>query len=42
MRGKLRALAVCAAVVVGFTIMANEKPSPEYQTAMKKDRKSVV
>ncbi|MEO8258119.1 MAG: hypothetical protein ABI868_12305 [Acidobacteriota bacterium] len=35
MRGKLRAMAVCAAVVVGFTVMANEKPSPEYQTAMK-------
>jgi hypothetical protein len=35
MRGKLRALAVGAAVVVGFTVMANEKPSPEYQTAMK-------
>jgi cytochrome c556 len=35
MRGKLKAAAVCAAVVVGFTAMANEKPSPEYQTAMK-------
>ena len=35
MRGKLRAMAVCAAVVVGFTIMASEKPSPEYQAAMK-------
>ena len=35
MRGKLRAMAVCAAVIVGFTVMANEKPSPEYQTAMK-------
>ena len=35
MRGKLKALAVCAAVAVGFTMMANEKPSPEYQTAMK-------
>ena len=35
MRGKLRAMAVCAAVVVGFTMMASEKPSPEYQTAMK-------
>src|SRR3954467_7725827 len=35
MRGKLKAAAVCAAVVVGFTAMANEKPSPEYQAAMK-------
>ena len=35
MRGKLRAMAVVAAVIVGFTVMANEKPSPEYQTAMK-------
>ena len=35
MRGKLKAAAVCAAVIVGFTAMANEKPSPEYQTAMK-------
>ena len=35
MRGKLRAMAVCAAVIVGFTVMASEKPSPEYQTAMK-------
>ena len=35
MRGKLRAAVVCAAVVVGFTVMANEKPTPEYQTAMK-------
>ena len=35
MRGRLRAAAVCAAVVVGLTVMANEKPSPEYQTAMK-------
>jgi cytochrome c556 len=35
MRGKLKALAVCAAVAVGFTMMAAEKPSPEYQTAMK-------
>jgi cytochrome c556 len=35
MRGKLRAAAVGAAVVVGLTVMANEKPSPEYQTAMK-------
>ena len=35
MRGKLRAMAVCAAVIVGFTVMASEKPSPEYQAAMK-------
>ena len=35
MRGKLKAAAICAAVIVGFTAMANEKPSPEYQTAMK-------
>ncbi len=35
MRGKVRAAAVIAAVVVGFTVMANEKPSPEYQAAMK-------
>ena len=35
MRGKLRAMAVCTAAIVGFTVMANEKPSPEYQTAMK-------
>jgi len=35
MRGRLKAAAVCAAVVVGFTAIANEKPSPEYQAAMK-------
>ena len=35
MRGKLRAMAVVAAVIVGFTVMASEKPSPEYQAAMK-------
>ena len=35
MRGRLKAAAVCAAVIVGFTVMANEKPSPEYQAAMK-------
>lgn len=35
MRGRMRAAAVCAAVIVGFTVMANEKPSPEYQAAMK-------
>ena len=35
MRGKLKAAVVCAAVIVGFTAMANEKPSPAYQTAMK-------
>jgi cytochrome c556 len=35
MRGKLKLAAVCAAVVVGFTVMANEKPTPEYQAAMK-------
>jgi hypothetical protein len=35
MRGKVRAVAVSAAVIVGLTVMANEKPSPEYQTAMK-------
>jgi cytochrome c556 len=35
MRGKMRAVAVAAAVVVGLTVMANEKPTPEYQTAMK-------
>ena len=35
MHGRLKAAAICAAVVVGLTVMANEKPSPEYQTAMK-------
>lgn len=35
MRGKLKAVAVSAAVIVGLTVMANEKPTPEYQTAMK-------
>jgi cytochrome c556 len=35
MRGKLKAAVVCAAVIVGFTAMANEKPSPAYQAAMK-------
>jgi len=35
MRGRLRAVAVSAAVIVGLTVMANEKPTPEYQTAMK-------
>ena len=35
MRGKMRLMAVCAAVAVGFTVIANEKPSAEYQTAMK-------
>ena len=35
MRGRLKAAAVCAAVIVGFTVMASEKPSPEYQKAMK-------
>ena len=35
MHGRLRLLAVVAAVIVGLTVMANEKPSPEYQTAMK-------
>ena len=35
MHGRFRLLAVVAAVIVGLTVMANEKPSPEYQTAMK-------
>ena len=35
MRGRVRAVAVSAAVIVGLTVMANEKPTPEYQTAMK-------
>lgn len=35
MRGRLWAAAVCAVVVVGFTAMAAEKPSAEYQKAMK-------
>ena len=35
MRGKLKAAVICAAVIVGFTAMANEKPTPAYQTAMK-------
>ena len=35
MHGRSRLLAVVGAVIVGLTVMANEKPSPEYQTAMK-------
>ena len=35
MHGKLRAAVVGAALIVGITAMANEKPSPEYQAAMK-------
>ena len=35
MRGKFKTVAVCAAAIVGFTVMASEKPPAEYQTAMK-------
>ena len=35
MRGKLTVMAVCAAVVFGLTVRANEKPTTEYQDIMK-------
>ena len=35
MHGRFKAVAVCAAAIVGFTVMASEKPPAEYQTAMK-------
>ena len=35
MHGKFKVLSVCAAVIVGLTVMANEKPSESYQKAMK-------
>ena len=35
MRGTLAVFAVCAAVVLGLTVRANEKPSESYQKAMK-------
>jgi cytochrome c556 len=35
MHGRLRLAAICAAVIVGAIVIASEKPSPEYQTAMK-------
>src|SRR5262245_60681778 len=35
MRGKLVVMAVCATVVLGLTISANEKPTDAYQKAMK-------
>jgi len=35
MRGKLKIVSVCSAVIVGLTVMANEKPSETYQKAMK-------
>ena len=35
MHGRLRLAAICAAVIVGAIVIANEKPTPEYQTAMK-------
>ena len=35
MHGRLRLAAVCAAVIVGAIVIASEKPTPEYQTAMK-------
>ena len=35
MHGRFRVLAVAAAAIVGVIVIANEKPSPEYQTAMK-------
>lgn len=35
MHGKFRLVAVAVAAIVGLTVIANEKPTPEYQTAMK-------
>jgi len=35
MRGHLTVLTLCAALVLGLPIHANEKPSPEFQAAMK-------
>jgi cytochrome c556 len=35
MRGKLTVMAVCAAVVFGLTVRANEKPTMEFQDIMK-------
>ena len=35
MRGKLAVVAVCAAVVFGLTVRANEKPTTEFQDIMK-------
>jgi hypothetical protein len=35
MRGNLTGLAVCASLVLGLTVQAQEKPTPEYQAAMK-------
>jgi hypothetical protein len=35
MRAKLMAFVVCAGVVLALPIQANQKPTPEYQNAMK-------
>ncbi len=35
MRGQLTVVALCAALVLGLPVHANEKPTPQFQAAMK-------
>ena len=35
MRGQLTVVVLCAALVLGLPVHANEKPTPQFQAAMK-------